>query len=136
LLDASVLRVNDAPDPYRPPADSDDEAAHGTRSRSSWLDLMLTSVLAILLVPAMLLNAVLWYERSARLGIYDPALGAGPPLQHRPLLVALLVGLVAVGRLGLGRVRSIAPGYRRALVILAAMAALTALLTNPGVIGG
>jgi len=87
---------------------------------------MLTSILALMLVPAILLNAVLWYERFAGLGIYDPAMAADPPLQQRPLLVPLLVGFVALGRLGLGRARLIAPRYRWALLIIATVAALTA----------
>jgi len=113
-------------DPYTPPAESESVPEHGARAVSTWPDLLLTLILGLVLLRAILANVVLWYLQLEHLGIYDPSLGRDPASIPHPFLAPLLVCLVALARLGLKRVRFVVPGYRWALLIMAAVAALTA----------
>ncbi|HYQ02465.1 MAG TPA: hypothetical protein VER96_27525 [Polyangiaceae bacterium] len=114
-------------DPYTPPADSESVPEHAPRAVATWPDLLLTLSLGIVLLQAILGNVWLWFLQLNHLGIYDPSLGRDPASIPHPFLAPLLVCLVALARLGLKRLRFVAPGYRWALLIIAAVAALTAI---------
>ena len=59
----------------------------------SWADAIVVSILALLLLPAILSNALLWYERLSGVGLYDAATGGDPAWKHRPLLGPSLVAV-------------------------------------------
>ena len=91
-----------------------------------WVDAVAVSSLALLLVPAILANAVLWYEHLSGIGLYDPAAGGDPVWKQRPLLVPVLVAATGVLRLVLGRVWFIGPRCRWILLALVIVALLMA----------
>lgn len=109
--------------PYAPPKTGDTADAQLAR-RKSWLDLTLTLALLFFLGPSLLLTALAVYERSAGLGIYDPALGGDPRLFERSPLVPIVVACVALGRLALFRPWPIARRYVAAMLTIAILAVL------------
>jgi hypothetical protein len=83
-------------------------------------------ILALLLLPAILSNALLWYERLSGVGLYDAAARGDPAWKHRPLLTPSLVAVAGVVRLALSRVWLVAPRHRRILLSLIVVALLLA----------
>jgi len=100
----------------------------GVRSptRRPWADAVGVSILALLLLPAILSNVLLWYEQLSGIGLYDPAGGGDPVWKHRPLLTPILVAAAGLLRLALSRVRLVGPRYRWILLALIIVALLMA----------
>lgn len=100
----------------------------GARSatRRSWADAVGVSILALLLLPAILTNALLWYEHLSGIGLYDRAAAGDPAWTQRPLVIPSLVAVAGVVRLALSRVWPVAARYRRILWVLTVVAVLVA----------
>jgi hypothetical protein len=115
--------------PYAPPGK--DEAMRGkTRARRSWWDVMLAFVLALMLVPAVIVNGILWYGHFADLGIYDPSGQPDPVWNARPFAVPMLVFAAAATRLALSGKRSVWLPARVGFVIVALAALLLAVASR------
>jgi hypothetical protein len=99
-------------------------------TRRPWTDPVVGSILALLLLPAILTNALLWYEHLSGVGLYDPAAGGDPVWKHRPLLTPILVAAAGVLRLALARVWLVGPRYRWILLALVAVALLMVLASQ------
>jgi len=85
---SSVGRLSDRIDGY---AVQPAVAAGRAHNEKAWFDAVGVSILALLLLPAILTNALLWYEYLSGIGLYDPAAGGDPAWKHRPLLIPVLV---------------------------------------------
>jgi len=107
--------------PSNPPSQPD-----GRTTRRPWFDAVGVSILALLLLPAILTNALLWYEYLSGIGLYDPAAGGDAAWKHRPLLIPVLVAVAGLLRIALSRVWLIAPRYRWMLMALIVVALLMA----------
>jgi hypothetical protein len=104
-------------------------------TRRTWPDAVGVSILALLLLPAILSNALLWYEHWSGIGLYDPAAGGNPVWKLRPLLTPILVAAAGVLRLALSRVWLVAPRYRwilMALIVVALLVAAASQIYPPG----
>lgn len=114
---ASSVASNLMTTPAAPPSNS--ASSNAPPSGHSKLDVALIVVLVLVLVPAVLFNALIWMERLLGLGIYDPAIGGDPSWRGRPVALPLAVAVVAVIRMVLARRRwPLTPSKRRILVLL------------------
>jgi hypothetical protein len=105
-------------------------APHQRKHRSK-IDVALLVVLSIVLLPAVLLNCLLWLGHFLGLGVYDPATGGDPSWRGRPLALPLLVAVTGVLRLLLARERlPMSPRTARALAVLVTVAVLTAAVSR------
>jgi hypothetical protein len=105
--------------------------ATGDRRRGSKIDMLLFVILGIVLLPAVVLNALLWLGHFLGLGVYDPAIGGDPAWRGRPLAVPLLVAVTAVVRLVVARGRwPMSPRATRALAVLVTVAVVTAAVSQ------
>ena len=93
--------------------------------------MLLLVVLGLALVPAVLINGVLWSEHFRGIAIFDPEIGGDPVWRARPVIVPLLVAVAAALRLVLARRRL--PTRRwpaRAYVLVLATAILAAAIAQ------
>jgi hypothetical protein len=106
---------------------SNDGSSDAPSTGHSKIDVALVVVLVLVLLPAVLLNALLWMERFSGLGVYDPAIGGDPSWRGRPVALPLAVVAAAVLRIVLARKRwPLTPGKRRILVVLVVVGGVSA----------